>query len=80
MSDQREIQELNQRRRGLEAQLGSSIRENRRLSQETKDLQGAAEEMRDLKEKIIAQQSEVRDGAGKSSGDNESGIQGGKQK
>ena len=80
MSDQREDQELDQRRRGLHNELRDIIKENRRLSQETKDLKGSAEEMRDLTEQIKTQQSEVRDGAGKSSGDSDSGIQGGKQK
>jgi hypothetical protein len=37
MSDQRENQELNQRRRGLEAQLENSIRDTNTTKQETKD-------------------------------------------
>ena len=80
MSDQREDQEWDQRRRGLHNQLRDTVKETRRLSQEAKDLKGAAEEMQDLTEKIKAQQSEVGDGAGKSSGDSNSGTQGGKQK
>ena len=80
MSDQRENQELDQRRRGLHTQLRDTIKEKRSLSQEAKDLKGAAEEMRDLTEKIKAQQSEVRDSAGKSSGDSNSGIHDGKPK
>ena len=69
MSDQRENQELNQRRRGLEAQLENSIRDTNTNRQETKDLQGAAEKMRDLKEKINAQHTEVKGDPGKPSGD-----------
>ena len=81
MSDhERGIQELDQRRRRLEAQLENTKRENRLLRQETKNLQGATEGMRDLKDKIIAQQPEVRDGAGKSSRDSNSSTQGRVQK
>ena len=81
MSDhKREIQELDQRKRGLEAQLENENRETRLLSQETKYLQGATEEMRDLMEKIKAQQPGVRDGAGKSSGDSDGDTQGRVQK
>jgi len=76
MSDlEREIRELEQRR-----QLANLDRENRLLRQETKDLQEATKVVRDNKDKILAQKPEVGDGAGKSSGDNDSGIQGRDQK
>jgi hypothetical protein len=80
MSDcKREIQEIQeQRRRRLEAQLENTNREDRLLRQETKDLQGATEGMRDLKDKILAQQlnSSQLDSstAQQSSGDSNSGI------
>ena len=76
MSDlEREIRELEQRR-----QLANLDRENRLLRQETKDLQEATKVVRDNKDKILAKKPEVGDGAGKSSGDNDRGIQGKDQK
>ena len=76
MSDlEREIRELEQRR-----QLADIERENRLLRQETKDLKEATKVVWDNKDKILDQNPEVRDGAGKSSGDNDSGVQGRDQK
>ena len=76
MSDlERELRELEQRR-----QLANLDRENRLLLNETKHLQEATEVVRDNKDKILARKPEVGDGAGKSSGDNNSGIQGRDQK